>query len=56
MGHKVLAEVVHRMEENGVFYKGLLNSLGMEAGSEERLQQVVCYKTKDEIQELDLKE
>lgn len=56
MGHKALAEVVYRMEGNRMFCQNLLSSFRMEAGSEESLQQVVCYKAKGETRELDLRE
>lgn len=43
-----LREFFHRHEERRGFHQDFLSPLGMEAGCEEKLQQVVGYRPKDE--------
>lgn len=39
-----------------MFYQDMFSPLGMGTDSEERLQQVVCYRDGDETEGLDLQE
>lgn len=50
------AKEVHGEEGKRVFHQDLLISLGMGAESEERPQQIVCYRAGRETRELDLGE
>lgn len=48
----MVAEGVHRREENRVSHQDLFSTLGMEVQSEERPQQIACYRDGDELEGL----
>lgn len=51
-----ISEWVHRSEERRVFHQDLICPLEMGTKNKVRVQQRVCYKPEDEIQELNLEE
>lgn len=47
---------MHRKKENGLFHRSLLSPLRFGAKSKAMLQQVVCYRSGDDIGGLDMRE
>lgn len=50
----MVAEGVHRRQENRVIHQDLLSTLGMEVKSEEGPQQTAFYRDGDETEGLDI--